>query len=89
MIFLICRLHQKPILLFSFCLYSTIMLSALQRGFLFGRRRKRMREHIVLVCSECQARNYETTKKKGDGKRREARKFCPRCGKYTIHKEGK
>ena len=48
-----------------------------------------MREHIVLVCSECQARNYETTKKKGESKRREARKFCPRCGKYTIHKEGK
>lgn len=48
-----------------------------------------MREHIVLVCSECQARNYETTKKKGDSKRRETRKFCPRCGKYTIHKEGK
>ena len=48
-----------------------------------------MREKVVLVCEECQSRNYNATKKKGDGKRVEIRKFCKKCGKYTIHKEGK
>ncbi len=48
-----------------------------------------MREKVVLVCSECQSRNYYASKKKGDGKRLEANKYCPKCGKHTIHKEGK
>ena len=48
-----------------------------------------MREKITLVCSECQSRNYISAKKKGVVERFEARKFCPKCGKYTIHKEGK
>ncbi|MFA6861641.1 MAG: 50S ribosomal protein L33 [Bacilli bacterium] len=48
-----------------------------------------MREKVVLVCSECESRNYNATKKKGDGTRMEVNKFCPKCGKYTLHKEGK
>ncbi|MCH3966273.1 MAG: 50S ribosomal protein L33 [Bacilli bacterium] len=48
-----------------------------------------MREKIILVCSECQSRNYAVTKKKGVGTRLELRKYCPKCGKYTLHKEGK
>ena len=48
-----------------------------------------MREKVALVCSVCGARNYNASKKKGDPKRFEANKFCPKCQKYTLHKEGK
>lgn len=48
-----------------------------------------MREKVSLVCTECGARNYNASKKKGDGVRLETRKYCPKCGKHTIHKEGK
>jgi large subunit ribosomal protein L33 len=48
-----------------------------------------MREKVVLVCTECESRNYNASKKKGDPVRMELRKYCPKCGKYTIHKEGK
>lgn len=49
-----------------------------------------MREKIILVCEECLSRNYSTTKnKQGSTKRLELKKFCPKCNKYTIHKETK
>lgn len=48
-----------------------------------------MREKITLVCTECESRNYITSKRKGDAERFTVRKYCPKCGKYTIHKEGK
>lgn len=49
-----------------------------------------MRTNITLVCTECKERNYDTSKnKKNDPDRMEIRKFCPRCKKTTLHKEGK
>lgn len=49
-----------------------------------------MREKIVLICSQCLARNYTTTKLKGDPKGRlELKKFCPHCNAKTLHKESK
>lgn len=48
-----------------------------------------MREKVSLVCTECESRNYNATKKKTDSVRLEVRKFCPKCGKYTLHREGK
>ncbi len=48
-----------------------------------------MREKVSLVCTECESRNYNATKKSTDSVRLEVRKFCPKCGKYTLHKEGK
>lgn len=49
-----------------------------------------MREKIILVCTECLARNYTTSKKKATAtKRMEISKFCPTCNKHTIHKESK
>lgn len=49
-----------------------------------------MREKVILICSECLSRNYVTTVKKGEQKQRlEINKFCPRCNKYTIHKQSK
>lgn len=49
-----------------------------------------MREKIILVCVDCLSRNYTTTKNKAlTNKRLEFNKFCPKCNKYTLHKETK
>lgn len=49
-----------------------------------------MREKVILVCEECLSRNYQTTKNKATASERlEFKKFCPRCNKYTIHRETK
>ena len=48
------------------------------------------RARIVLVCDECSARNYQTTKKKHQtGERFTIKKFCPTCGRHTLHRESK
>jgi len=49
-----------------------------------------MRKKVILICTECLARNYSTTRKVENAQARlELNKFCPRCGKYTLHKESK
>ena len=49
-----------------------------------------MADKIVLTCTECLSRNYTTEKnKKTNTKRLEIMKFCPKCGKHTLHKETK
>ena len=49
-----------------------------------------MRKKVILICSDCLSRNYSTTRKvKNSTTRLELRKYCPKCGKYTIHKESK
>ena len=49
-----------------------------------------MRSKIILVCSECFSRNYETTKNKVNTKEKlQTNKYCPKCLKHTLHKEGK
>ncbi|MCR5705882.1 MAG: 50S ribosomal protein L33 [Acholeplasmatales bacterium] len=49
-----------------------------------------MREKIILICEECLSRNYTTTKNKVNSNTRlEIKKYCPKCNKYTIHKETK
>ena len=50
---------------------------------------KNMREKIILVCSECQSRNYAVSKKIGSQNRLSVNKYCKKCGKHTLHKEGK
>jgi large subunit ribosomal protein L33 len=45
---------------------------------------------IGMACQDCKDRNYTTTKnKKNDPDRLKLRKYCPRCGKYTEHRETK
>ncbi len=45
---------------------------------------------ITLQCTECKNRNYTTTKnRKKHPERLELRKFCPHCGRHTLHKEVK
>ncbi len=49
-----------------------------------------MRVNIVLACTECKQRNYNTQKnKKNDPDRLELNKYCRHCGKHTLHKETK
>ncbi len=48
------------------------------------------REFITMACTECKSRNYVSTKnKKANAPRLELRRFCPKCGKHVVHKEGK
>jgi large subunit ribosomal protein L33 len=56
------------------------------------------RTPIVLVCTECKARNYKTTKRAESGPPSpdgdttppvELKKFCKQCQKHTVHKETK
>ncbi|MDR2461756.1 MAG: 50S ribosomal protein L33 [Mycoplasmataceae bacterium] len=42
---------------------------------------------IILVCSECNSRNYHYNKSKFNSKRLELNKYCSCCKKYTVHKE--
>ena len=45
---------------------------------------------VVLACSECKQRNYNTNKnKKNDPDRLEMSKYCRFCRKHTSHKEAK
>ncbi|TGY65370.1 50S ribosomal protein L33 [Dubosiella muris] len=49
-----------------------------------------MAEKVTLTCTECFSRNYSTSKnKKTSTQRLEMRKFCPKCGKHTLHRETK
>lgn len=48
------------------------------------------REKVFLICEACLSRNYTISKSQGSkGKRLELSKFCPHCGKHTLHKESK
>ena len=46
------------------------------------------RVKIALVCEECGARNYQTTKAPKT-ERLGIKKFCPACKRHTLHKESK
>ena len=49
-----------------------------------------MREIITLQCETCKNRNYTTTKnRRTHSERLEAKKFCPRCRKHSLHREVK
>ena len=48
----------------------------------------RMRDLIALACEECKEKNYTTDKnKKNTPSKLQFKKYCPRCGKHTLHKE--
>ena len=45
---------------------------------------------VSLVCEECKNSNYTVSKnKKNTTERLELKKFCPKCGQTTTHKETK
>jgi len=50
----------------------------------------KMREIIILECTECKRRNYTSTKeKKNTPGRLEIKKYCKFDRKHTVHKETK
>ena len=44
---------------------------------------------VILTCSECLSRNYSIKKSNNSDKRLQLNKYCPRCNKYTLHKQTK
>ncbi|MDY4849203.1 MAG: 50S ribosomal protein L33 [Bacilli bacterium] len=49
-----------------------------------------MREKVLLICEDCLSRNYSTTINKETNKTpKQLKKYCPKCGKHTIHKISK
>ena len=47
-----------------------------------------IRPKITMACTECKERNYITRKnRRNDPDRLELKKFCPRCGRHTSHRE--
>ena len=48
-----------------------------------------MREKVLLICQDCLSRNYQTTISKDRRETLEIKKYCPKCGKHTLHKISK
>ena len=49
-----------------------------------------MRDKIILACTVCKQRNYNTTKNKRQHPDRvEVKKYCKFCKTHTVHKETK
>ncbi|CEO90131.1 MAG TPA: 50S ribosomal protein L33 [Syntrophaceticus sp.] len=49
-----------------------------------------MRVGVILACTECKNRNYNTQKnKRNNPERLELKKYCPVCKKQTAHRETK
>ena len=47
-----------------------------------------VRPKITMACTVCKERNYVTAKnRRNDPDRMNLKKFCPRCGKHTAHRE--
>ena len=49
-----------------------------------------VRPKITMACTVCKERNYITKKnRRNDPDRLDLKKFCPRCGKHTNHRESR
>ena len=52
--------------------------------------RKKVRDVIMLACTECKERNYVSEKnRRNDQQRLELSKYCPRCRQHRLHRETK
>ena len=52
--------------------------------------KKAIRIVMTLACTECQERNYVSSKnRRNDPGRMELKKYCPRCQTHTVHRETK
>ena len=47
------------------------------------------RTHVSLACTECETRNYRTTRKPEQKGQLDAEEVCPTCKRHTVHKETK
>ncbi|MCR2045626.1 50S ribosomal protein L33 [Anaerosalibacter massiliensis] len=47
-----------------------------------------MRDKVVMACTKCKQRNYNTSKNKNhNSERLELKKYCKFCKEHTLHKE--
>ena len=83
--------------------YFEIKLLIDQEGFPYGNKdliwlkerlfslvEKSETDNIIIACTECKQRNYDSQKnKKNDPDRIEVKKYCKFCKKHTVHKETK
>lgn len=71
--------------------HKTLLMGVFLTGDNMATKNKsQVNERIMLACTECKERNYATTKnKRNNPERIELMKFCPKCGKRTLHKETK
>jgi large subunit ribosomal protein L33 len=44
---------------------------------------------VSLACTECDSRNYRTTRKRDLKGQLSLKKHCPKCNRHTVHKETK
>ncbi|MCV3743593.1 50S ribosomal protein L33 [Ureaplasma sp. ES3154-GEN] len=42
---------------------------------------------VILVCEDCLARNYHTTRNQYAQERLALKKYCPHCERSVLHKE--
>jgi large subunit ribosomal protein L33 len=47
------------------------------------------RAPVSLACTECESRNYRTTRKPDQKGQLVLKKHCPKCKRHTVHKETK
>ena len=47
------------------------------------------RVRVALACEVCGSRNYKTTRKPEQKERLALKKFCPACGRHTLHRESR
>ena len=49
-----------------------------------------MREYVILECTDCKRRNYQTPRETRDQKKKlKLKKYCRWCRKHTVHNERK
>jgi large subunit ribosomal protein L33 len=69
---------------------SPISSNSDARNGTFKLSEKRMRDIVILQCTECKRRNYTTTRnKKQQQEKIQQKKYCKFCRKHTLHKETK
>lgn len=52
--------------------------------------KSKLRVKVILECTVCGSRNYITEKNRNNTPGRlTLKKYCPQCGKHTLHKETK
>jgi len=47
------------------------------------------RIEVSLACTECETRNYRTSRKREQKGQLVLKKYCPKCNRHTLHKETK
>lgn len=70
--------------------FSALVLAQNHRRMIVMAAKKGNRVKVVLACTECKQRNYDTFKNsKTTTERLERNRYCRFCKKHTTHRESK